>query len=403
MATIYKRKGLKSYYISYTNHLGKRVTVRGCPDKETTMAIAHKLESKVLLRAHGVIDAQSERLAEAGQKTIDEHLAEFVLSMEAEKRTAKHIRGTKSYIMAVNEACRFEYTTDLDGAKVSAHKADLIRDGRGARAINARLTAFKSFTRWLWKNGRIQSDPMAAMNKLNVKTDRRYWRRALTEDEIDRLIEAAEQGPIVSKMTGPERALLYHTALGTGLRAGELASLTTNSFNLDDLNNATVSVKASYSKHRDDDILPIRRDLAEMIAEHIAHRKPRAKVFRIPDKTAKMLKVDLKAAEIPHTDDSGDVIDFHALRHTFITRLVLSGANPAVVMKLARHSTITLTMDFYTHLYRETERDALNKLPGIGAKVQRQLQRANASNSKNVRKRAQGAKSNKGKKTAITV
>jgi len=59
------------------------------------------------------------------------------------------------------------------------------------------------------------------------------------------------------------------------------------------------------------------------------------------------------------------VADFHALRHTFITRLARSGVAPAVAKSLARHSTITLTMDHYTHTFIEDERSALARLPGI--------------------------------------
>lgn len=60
--------------------------------------------------------------------------------------------------------------------------------------------------------------------------------------------------------------------------------------------------------------------------------------------------------------------DFHALRHTFITRLARSGVTPAVAKSLARHSTITLTMDHYTHTLIEDERSALARLPELGAK-----------------------------------
>ena len=58
-------------------------------------------------------------------------------------------------------------------------------------------------------------------------------------------------------------------------------------------------------------------------------------------------------------DESGRWVDFHALRHTFITGLVTGGVNPKVAQTLARHSVITLTMDRYTHLYAGE--------PGIGA------------------------------------
>ena len=40
---------------------------------------------------------------------------------------------------------------------------------------------------------------------------------------------------------------------------------------------------------------------------------------------------------------------FHALRHSFLTRLARSGVAPAVAKSLARHSTIVRTMDHYTH------------------------------------------------------
>ncbi len=67
-------------------------------------------------------------------------------------------------------------------------------------------------------------------------------------------------------------------------------------------------------------------------------------------------------------DAAGRVADFHALRHSFLTRLARSGLAPAVAKSLARHSTITLTMDHYTHTLIEDERSALARLPGLGAK-----------------------------------
>ena len=72
-------------------------------------------------------------------------------------------------------------------------------------------------------------------------------------------------------------------------------------------------------------------------------------------------------AFLADVDASGRVVDFHALRHTFITRLARSGITPAVAKSLARHSTIVLTMDYYTHVLIEDERAALDRLPSINA------------------------------------
>jgi hypothetical protein len=51
--------------------------------------------------------------------------------------------------------------------------------------------------------------------------DRRRVRRALTPEEAARVIQAAQDGPKVQRMTGPDRAALDLTAIGTGLRAAK--------------------------------------------------------------------------------------------------------------------------------------------------------------------------------------
>lgn len=42
-----------------------------------------------------------------------------------------------------------------------------------------------------------------------------------------------------------------------------------------------------------------------------------------------------------------------------------SGVAPAVAKKLARHSTIILTLDYYTHIFIDDERATLEKLPDL--------------------------------------
>jgi len=195
----------------------------------------------------------------------------------------------------------------------------------------------------------------------------RRRRRALEDAEIGRLLAATEKEPARYGMTGPERALLYRFALETGLRASELRSLTPASVNVADLSRSTVTVAAAHSKHRREDVLPMRRDLAEMLATFIRGRDRSARLLPVPRRTADMLRSDLKAAEIPAEDRSGRVVDFHALRHTCITRLARSGVAPAVAKDLARHSSITLTMDHYTHTVIGDKYAALASLPAIEA------------------------------------
>jgi len=58
-------------------------------------------------------------------------------------------------------------------------------------------------------------------------------------------------------------------------------------------------------------------------------------------------------------------LDFHCLRVTFITNLALGGVHPKVARTLARHSTITLTMDHYTKLSVLDHASAPDTLPAL--------------------------------------
>lgn len=160
--------------------------------------------------------------------------------------------------------------------------------------------------------------------------------------------------------------MLYRIALGTGLRANEIRTLTPAAFDLEG-NPPTVTVKACYSKHRRKDVQPLVPSLADVLAEYLKNRPADEAAFAMPEKTnvARMLRADLADADIPHKDASGHVVDFHALRHTYISLLALAGVAPKVLMDLARHSDINLTMGFYSHTLVSDRADALSVLPDL--------------------------------------
>ncbi|WP_276924259.1 site-specific integrase [Faecalibaculum rodentium] len=56
-------------------------------------------------------------------------------------------------------------------------------------------------------------------------------------------------------------------------------------------------------------------------------------------------------------------IDFHPhmLRHTYITNLIMSGADPKTASELARHSSPTMTLGIYTEVNNQMKTDILEK------------------------------------------
>ncbi len=57
---------------------------------------------------------------------------------------------------------------------------------------------------------------------------------------------------------------------------------------------------------------------------------------------------------------------FHDLRHTHATLLLAKGVNPKIVQERLGHSTITLTLDTYSHLVPDIQKAAVRALDDLG-------------------------------------
>jgi integrase len=257
-------------------------------------------------------------------------------------------------------------------ASAVAALAERTGQGAGPSTCNHYLPAAKGFTRWLARDRRIAADPLAHLSRMNAEPDVRRERRALREDAFARFIEATGAGKSFRGLTGADRLVLYTLAANTGFRAGELASLTPASFDFDP-DAPHVTVGAAYSKRRRRDRQPLRADVAELLRAYTAGRPRQRPLWpgTWKDDAADMLFADLAAAGIPYQDESGRYFDFHALRGQFISLLAAKGVHPKVAQVLARHSTITLTMDYYTHLDVLDVGAALDKLPAVQAPAAR--------------------------------
>ena len=55
-------------------------------------------------------------------------------------------------------------------------------------------------------------------------------------------------------------------------------------------------------------------------------------------------------------------IPFHALRHSFATLMLAGGEHPKVVQEMMGHSGIRVTMDFYSHVLPDMQKDAVDRL-----------------------------------------
>ena len=116
-----------------------------------------------------------------------------------------------------------------------------------------------------------------------------------------------------------------------------------------------MTLRKSVDKALDWDAID--RSLAAALRPWLASRRP-GLVFDLPERTAKLLRVDLAAAGIPFEGPAG-VVDFHALRATYATNLIRRGVSLVETQKLMRHSTPDLTANIYAKLTDDEIRKAL--------------------------------------------
>lgn len=291
-------------------------------------------------------------------------------------------------------ASNWTMISDISASSALEFLGSLREADKSVQTYNHYLKSAKQFTRWLVRDQRTVSDPLAHLSKLNVSIDRRHDRRALSAEEFQRLVEAARVGDPIETISGPDRAMMYILAAWTGFRKGEIGSLTRSSFNLQS-DPPTATVQACYSKRKREDTQILHPILAELIRQLLAGKPelgPSDVLFpvsgRVPGgkerKTHKMMQRDLQAARekwireatnpedaaareqsdfLAYCSESGLFADFHSTRHLFITSLERARVSPKMAQTLARHSDVRLTLGVYTHVGLHDQTAAIQSLP----------------------------------------
>lgn len=365
MASIFKRSKKKNtpYSIQYKDCSGKRITVKGFTDKGLTEQLAGKLESEARLRTMGLVDPLQDRLKVQKQILIADHVSKFEESRG--KSTSKYIQLMLTRIRRIIAGCEFNTLAEIDGEAVQSYLRRLQKaEDLGHRTYNHYLQAFDTFCNWCVSTKRLIANPVLGLERLNTAVDVRHARRALSAEELTKLVASARQShKRIQGFSGEQRARIYLISYMTGLRKKEIASLTPRSFDLQG-SPPTVTVEAACSKHRRKDVLPLHPELVAVLREWVARIPPSQKLFPNLEhkKTWLMVRKDLERVGIAYETEDG-FADFHAAgRHTHITELLRNGVTLPEAKEFARHSDVNMTMR-YTHIGLKDQAKAVGNLP----------------------------------------
>lgn len=376
------------FYAEFKDHLEIRRRVALFADLRSSEEAGRMIERLVSLRSSNATpDAQMTRwlstvnpslrdaLARIGvieaarveaAKPLSQHLSDWAQHLRSKGSSEQHITLQARRAETILNACKFVFVNDLAPAPVRQALESLRDNGLSAQTSNHYLQTIKGFSKWLCREGRAPVDALTSLAPLNKKTlqkDMRVRRRAFTETELRQLLSITPTQPERYGLTGFERTLLYRLACETGLRSSELAALTVQDFHLDA---GVVELSGAATKNGRVARQPLREDLVGLLREHLQNKLPAAVAFTMPskDRVADMLRADLDAAGVDYSPNAaGERLDFHCMRHSFITLLANAGCHPKTAMDLARHSDINLTLARYSHSLLEQRAEAVAKLP----------------------------------------
>jgi tyrosine recombinase XerC len=242
--------------------------------------------------------------------------------------------------------------TEVDRNLLRAFLGELNRRGLARRTIARKISAVRSFLRFLHREEIIPANPGRTVR--SPRLDRRLpgW---LTRAEMERLFEAAELRSAEGGFRGVRDHAVVELFYATGIRLSELQGLDIRSVDL-------IAEQARVlGKGRKERIVPIGRVAAaalrryELRRQEVASKetRDRAALFlseRGRRLTVRQLQNIVKKYLAQAADDAR--LSTHSLRHSFATHLLDAGADLIAVKELLGHASLSTTR-IYTHTSRE--------------------------------------------------
>ena len=269
----------------------------------------------------------------------------FIRHLEFERRlsneTCKHYRRDLRALLAWCEKTGIDRWSSVDSEHVRAWSAFCFRKGLASRSIQRRLSAARTFYRFLLREKHVRQNPVQSVSAPRGK---KRLPENLDADRMARLLEIPGDGPLVDR----DRAIL-ELLYSSGLRLAELTDLDVDDV---DTGEATVRVTGKGNKDR---IVPVGSKALDALAKWQASRAalagPEEQALFVSNRGTRLSGRSVQA-RVDHWARRQGIdtrVYPHLFRHSFATHLLESSHDLRGVQELLGHANISTTQ-VYTHL-----------------------------------------------------
>ncbi len=314
-------------------------------------------------------------------RTLAEVQADYLADLRA-RVTTRHFEGVEGRLGKIVARLGEVRVRDLRAMDVVRLRNEIKAAGASNRTADTYTHSLKAMLSWAVAAGVIAANPVASLKRLPSSKDHQvYRRRALTDEEIERLLAASraedEELEVLAADTRVPQTPLWLFLLETGSRWGETRLLAWGDV---DLSRRVVVLRAENTKSRKQRAVPLSDGLmAELVRmralqETVLGRLPNVEdaVFLSPEGARwgwpstnpnRILRRILERARIARIDAEGRRVDLHGLRTTCASRMARRGVPLAIAQRWLGHSDPKLTAQHYTDLGVEDLRAAVERTP----------------------------------------
>ncbi|MEF8787777.1 MAG: tyrosine recombinase XerC [Planctomycetota bacterium] len=279
---------------------------------------------------------------------MDGLIEQFLHHQRSEKNYSEHTLRAYSKDLQLFSDFLEERGTPLEEAGSRDARAFLARlrtDGQARSTMARRLSSVKSFYKFLFQQGVIESNPMSAMRSPKGEDK---LPRVMSQEEVETLLEQ----PDTSTWSGQRDRAILETLYGGGLRVGEVVAINDDDLALD---RGLVRVRGKGKKER---LAPIGRPAADAVKSWQLVRPTKKPPGADPNATfinardgGRLSARSVRRIMRKHINAAGLDAAYtpHSLRHSFATHMLSNGADLRYVQELLGHEHLSTTQ-VYTHL-----------------------------------------------------
>ena len=355
----------------FTNWKGKQEFFTGTTNPKETEHMADGFEDRH--RRIRVGDLPPPKASDT-PRGFDEASAEYLAWGNAQGGRRGHPWGKKHaqkrayYLDYWKKQLGLSLLSDLPGSLPRVEKTlrTLQDNGKAGKTLNNYSEGLAAFCDWCVNRGYLEQDPIAGL--VPFEATPKTTRRNLTAEQARALLTGIDEHGTIH---AHRRHMGYALALCTGLRKGELQALQVKNL---DTERGGLRLEAAWTKNRYAGWQPLPGVLVQTLKTTMAGKSADTPLAFVSRESSEALQADLERAGMKRWGPGGKV-DFHALRHTFITLLHTAGASFEEVRLLARHAARGLTDGTYLHVSNDrlkalVEAVALMVLPEVAAEDQ---------------------------------